>query len=92
MGSTCVVGTAHHHPLGDVAGMFGVPTEHSIEPSGRRSRSLPVRKSFPLPEALGWPSIPHLWGWWGGGQNRDLDPMQQGILRLFYGGDVEDPF
>jgi hypothetical protein len=28
----------------------------------------------------------------GGGQNRDLDPMQQGILRLFYGGDVEDPF
>jgi hypothetical protein len=62
-----MAGIACCHPLGDAVGMSGVLTEHSVGPGGRRLRSFLVRKSFPLLELLGWPSVPHLWGWQGGG-------------------------
>jgi hypothetical protein len=86
-----MAGIACCHPLGDAVGMSGVLTEHSVGPGGRRLRSFLVRKSFPLLELLGWPSVPHLWGWQGG-QNRGLDPMQQGTLCLLQGGGAKDAF
>jgi hypothetical protein len=48
-----VAGTASHHPLGDVIGTSEVLTRHSIGLGGRRSKSLPVRKSFLHPQLLG---------------------------------------
>jgi hypothetical protein len=88
-GSTCMAGTARRHPLGDAARIFGVLTEHSVGSGIHRSRSLLLRKFFPLLELLGWHSVRHLWGWWGE-QNRGLDSIQQGTLRLLHDGGAED--
>jgi hypothetical protein len=90
VGSTCVARTMHHHPLGDAVGTCEVPTEHSVGPGGRGSKSLSVRKPFPHLELLGWPSVPHLWGWRG--KNRGLDPMQQGAFLLLLCDGAEDTF
>jgi hypothetical protein len=55
-----MAGIVHRHPLGDAIDMSAILTKHSASPGCCRSRGVPVRKSFPHPELLGWPSVPYL--------------------------------
>jgi hypothetical protein len=48
-------------------GIPEVPTERLVGLNGRRLKILPGRKSFPRPESLGQPFIPHPWDGQGGG-------------------------
>jgi hypothetical protein len=53
VGVTCVIGTVHHHPMGDVIGAPEVPTERLVDSIGRRLKSSPERKPSPPLEPLG---------------------------------------
>jgi hypothetical protein len=80
----------HPHAMGGVIDIPEVLTERPIDLNGRRLKNMSVRKSFPCPEFLGCPFVPSPWDGRGGGQNRGINPMLQGTLRLLRGGGAED--
>jgi hypothetical protein len=65
IGFVHVIETTHHHPLGCAVGAPEVPTEHSIDSTGHKLRSLLAKKPFLPLEPLGRPSVPYSWDWQG---------------------------
>jgi hypothetical protein len=83
-----IAGTVCRSLLGDVVGRPEVLTDHLVGSSGCRLKILSARKFLPHLEPLGSPLS--LIRGTGGGQNRGLNPMMQGTLRLLREGGVED--
>jgi hypothetical protein len=77
-----------HRPLGGAVDIPEVLTEHLVSLNNRRLKILSMRKASCIQSPLGGPFSPILG--MGGGQNKGIDPMLQGTLRLLCGVSVED--